>query len=92
MIIMIIFLIYRYLTCQEQFLLNFCRKLQTTIHSYQFFYEEFFLTTLRIRIALAFIRESQPRILKKKRAYITLVSILYDWPVLADSCCIVHIT
>jgi hypothetical protein len=41
-IIMMIFLIYRYLTSQEQFLLNFCRKLQTIIHIYQFFYQEFF--------------------------------------------------
>jgi hypothetical protein len=36
------FLIYRYLTSQEQFLLNFCRKLQTIILIYQFFYQEFF--------------------------------------------------
>jgi hypothetical protein len=42
MIIMMIFLIYRYLTSQVQFLLNFCRKLQTIIHIYQFFYQKFF--------------------------------------------------
>jgi hypothetical protein len=42
MIIMMIFLIYRYLTSQEQFLLNFCRKHQTIIHIYPFFYQEFF--------------------------------------------------
>jgi hypothetical protein len=39
MIIMMIFLIYSYLTSQE---LNFCRKLQTIIYIYQFFYQEFF--------------------------------------------------